>query len=205
MANVIIQHGCSVNGIPDVDAILFQKGYRFCDVFLGNGEDRISDIFKKFACLVSEFFLVKGIVPVENFLKYLCVGADLNLRGSYLFKDFHARGFQGMGTSEGIHEDIAIEKMETHFLRPVLRRVYSSSHVSQFIGGVVEDSSASFNRESTASFIRLIFSSVRYFSSTASRTMAPSFLCSLAANSSRVLYCFSVKSTWTRCVYFMPE
>src|SRR3972149_9412605 len=110
-----------------------------------------------------------------------------------------------MSAAEGIHDNIAVKETEAHFVCPDFSFEYSFSHFSQDSGGGAGDSPASFNREATASFIRFFFSSLRYASSTASRIKVPSFLSCFAASSSRVLYCFSVKRTWTRWVYFMRK
>lgn len=205
MTDIVIQHGCSMNSIPDGKRVIIKKRYCRDDVFLGNRKDRLSYIFKKFAGNMSNVFFADGIVSVKDFLKYFCVSADLDFRRTYLFKDSQARGFQGMRAAKDIHDNIAVKEIDAHFLLPDLSVEYSFSHLCQSAGGGVSDSPESFSKESTASFIRFIFSSFRYVSSKVSRIRVPIFLCFFEANSSRVLYCFSVKSTWTRCVYFMSK
>src|SRR3972149_3167590 len=100
-----------------------------------------------------------------------------------------------MRATKGIHDDVAIEEIETHLECPDFSFEYSFSHCSHDSGGVAGDSMDSFNRESTASLTFLFSSSLRYVSSTASRIKVPSFLFCFAAISSRVLYCFSVNKT----------
>ncbi len=205
VVDIMIQHGCSMNCVPDRDRILIQKGHCLCDVFMGYGEDWFSNIIKKFAGSMSKFFFPNGIISVKDFLKYFCIGTYLNFRGAYLFKDSQARGFQWMRAAKDIHDNITVEEVNAHLLLPDLSLEYSFSHLCQSSGGGTFVSPESFNKESTASFIRLIFSSLIYVSSMVSRIRVPIFLCFFAANSSRVWYCFSVKSTWTRCVYFMRK
>src|SRR3990172_10085397 len=100
-----------------------------------------------------------------------------------------------MRTTEGVHDNVAVEEIETHLVCPDFSFEYSLSHFSHDSGGGAGDSTDSFNRESTASFTFLFSSSFRYVSSTVSRIRVPSFLFCLAAISSRVLYCFSVNKT----------
>lgn len=110
-----------------------------------------------------------------------------------------------MRATKRIHDNVAVEEIETHLVCPDFCFEYSFSHFSHDSGGVAGDSFDSFNRESTASLTFLFSSSLRYVSSTTSRIRVPSFLFCLAAISSRVLYCCSVNRTWTRCGYFMTQ
>ena len=91
--DVMIQHGGGMDGVSDRDCILIQEGHRLFNIFTGNGENRVCDILKDVTCLMGKNFLVYGIVPVKNFLKYFCVGADLNPVRTYLFNDFNTGSF----------------------------------------------------------------------------------------------------------------
>lgn len=205
MPDVMIQHSGGMDGVSDRDSILIQERQRLLNIFMGNRKNRICDIFQKVTRLMGQVFLPNRIVSIEYLLEYFGVGADTDFGRAYLLKDPHARGLLRMGSAEDIHDDIAVKEAEAHFLWPALIFEYSFSHFPQSSGAGVGDSVASFRSESMAPFLRLICSSLRYVSSTASRIRVPSFLCLFSANSSRVLYCSSVKRTWARWVYFMKK
>ncbi len=93
MAYVMIQHGGDMDSVSDRDCILIQESHRLFNIFMGNGENRVCDILQNVTCLMGKNFLVYGIVSVKDFLKYFCIGADLNSGVTYLFKDSDTGSF----------------------------------------------------------------------------------------------------------------